>query len=96
MGLLVFIDVHEDEIIDDPVWHLPLASLIGGRKLVGHPCQPAQPGRKFSFADGHVEHWKWKVPKAVTVPRGWQQPVADGEWDDYNRMEAGFRQNFSD
>jgi hypothetical protein len=23
------------------------------------------------------------------------QPVADGEWDDYNRMEAGFRQDFS-
>jgi hypothetical protein len=41
-----------------------------------------------------VEHWKWKVPKVVTVPRGSAQAVASDEWDDHNRMEAGFRQNF--
>jgi hypothetical protein len=23
------------------------------------------------------------------------QPVAADEWDDYNRLEAGFRQNFN-
>jgi hypothetical protein len=31
----------------------------------------------------------------VTVPRGSMQPVAADEWDDYNRLEAGFRQNFN-
>ena len=30
----------------------------------------------------------------VTVPRGAEQAVADNQWDDYNRMEAGFLQNF--
>jgi len=42
-----------------------------------------------------VEHWKWKVPK-TSIGRGNVQPVADNEWDDYNRMQAGFRQDFTD
>jgi hypothetical protein len=31
----------------------------------------------------------------VTVPRGEQQSVADNQWDDYNRVEASFVQNFN-
>jgi len=94
-GLIVFLDVNENEIMDDefgiPVevddwsygywWDVP-----GNRHNQG--CS-------LSFADGHVEHWKWKVPMLVTVPRGEEQPVADNQWDDYNRMESGFVQNFN-
>jgi hypothetical protein len=43
-----------------------------------------------------VEHWRWQVPKKVTVPRGSVQPLAPGELGDFNRMESGFRQDFSD
>jgi len=94
-GLIVFLDVNENEIMDDefgiPVevddwsygywWDVP-----GNRHNQG--CS-------LSFADGHVEHWKWKMPMLVTVPRGEEQPVADNQWDDYNRMESGFVQNFN-
>jgi prepilin-type processing-associated H-X9-DG protein len=60
------------------------------------PANRHNQGCNFSFADGHVERWKWKVPMLVTVPRGWQQSVAANQWDDYNRMQSGFRQNFTD
>jgi prepilin-type N-terminal cleavage/methylation domain-containing protein/prepilin-type processing-associated H-X9-DG protein len=93
-GLIVFIDVHEDEILDS-LFGIPVEAnwwAIGNWWDV--PANRHGQGCNFSFADGHVEHWRWKVPKRVTVPRGSQQPVADNEWDDYDRMEAGFRQNF--
>jgi hypothetical protein len=30
----------------------------------------------------------------VTVPRGYTQTVAGNQYDDYNRVQAGFLQNF--
>ena len=93
-GLFVFIDVQEDEIIDDQ-FGIPVApdwwSMGNWWDL---PANRHNQGCNFSFADGHVEHWKWQVPKLYTVPRGWEQPVAPNEWDDYNRVEAGFLQDF--
>jgi prepilin-type processing-associated H-X9-DG protein len=59
------------------------------------PANRHNQGCSFSFADGHVEHWKWKVPMQVTVSRGNQQAVADDQWDDYNRVQSGFRQDFN-
>ncbi len=93
-GLIVFLDVHEDEILDTefgiPVsvddWNYGYWWDI--------PANRHNQGCNLSFADGHVEHWRWKAPKVVTVPRGSEQAVAPNEWDDYNRMEAGFLQNF--
>jgi prepilin-type N-terminal cleavage/methylation domain-containing protein/prepilin-type processing-associated H-X9-DG protein len=96
VGLLVFLEVHQDEILDtefgipvEPDWW-----------SVGYwwdiPANRHNQGANFSFADGHVEDWHWKAPKLMTIPRGGQQAVRADEWDDYNRVEAGFRQNFTD
>jgi prepilin-type N-terminal cleavage/methylation domain-containing protein/prepilin-type processing-associated H-X9-DG protein len=94
-GLMVFIDVHESEIVDAQ-FGIPVATNPWSRGYWWDvPANRHNQGCDFSFADGHVERWKWKVPKQVTVPRGYIQPVASGEWDDYNRMEAGFRQDFN-
>ena len=92
--MIVFIDVHEDEIIDTE-FGIP-AELIGASQgdWWDIPANRHNQGCNLSFADGHVEHWQWKAPKQVTVPRGSIQAVAADEWDDYNRLEAGFRQNF--
>ena len=93
-GLLVFIDVHENEILDTQ-FGIPVAADWWDEGYWWDvPANRHNQGCNFSFADGHVEHWRWKVPKVVTVPRGAAQAVASDEWDDYHRMEAGFRQNF--
>jgi len=90
----VFIDVHENEIIDTQ-FGIPVAATPWSSGYWWDvPGNRHNQGCNFSFADGHVEHWKWKVPKQITVSRGSQQPVAGNEWDDYNRMQGGFRQNF--
>ena|ERR1017187_4651224 len=92
--LFVFLDVHEKEILDTE-FGIPIAS-VGYFTGVWWdvPANRHGQGCNFSFADGHAEHWKWKVPKMITVPRGYIQPVAPGEMGDYNRVQSGFRQSF--
>ena len=96
VGLLVFLEVHQDEIMDTE-FGIPVET---DSWSAGYwwdiPANRHNQGANFSFADGHVEHWKWKVPKIVTISRGEEQAVLSNEWDDYNRVEAGFRQNFTD
>jgi prepilin-type processing-associated H-X9-DG protein len=43
----------------------------------------------LSFADGHVEHWKWLVPKVALDEN---QMVAPGEWPDYRRVQQAMDQ----
>jgi prepilin-type N-terminal cleavage/methylation domain-containing protein/prepilin-type processing-associated H-X9-DG protein len=95
-GLIVFLDVNEDEIMDDE-FGIPVEvdDWYGYGYWWDVPGNRHNQGCNLSFADGHVEHWKWKVPMLVTVPRGEEQSVADNQWDDYNRMESGFVQNFN-
>jgi len=94
-GLIVFLDVHEDEILDTE-FGIPVdADSWDEGYWWDIPANRHSQGCNLSFADGHVEYWHWEVPKVVSVPRGSAQPVADNEWDDYNRMEAGFRQDFN-
>ena len=45
----------------------------------------------LSFADGHVEHWRWRVPK---VFGGWTAYIAPGEQPDYDRVSSALRQTF--
>ena len=95
IGLLVFIDVNEDEIMDTE-FGIPVQTDWWSQGYWWDvPGNRHNQGCNLSFADGHAEHWRWKVPKIVTVPRGSEQPVAADEKDDYNRMEAVFRQNFN-
>jgi prepilin-type N-terminal cleavage/methylation domain-containing protein/prepilin-type processing-associated H-X9-DG protein len=95
-GLIVFLDVNEDEIMDDE-FGIPVEvdDWYGYGYWWDVPGNRHNQGCNLSFADGHVEHWKWKVSMLVTVPRGEEQAVADNQWDDYNRMESGFVQNFN-
>jgi prepilin-type N-terminal cleavage/methylation domain-containing protein/prepilin-type processing-associated H-X9-DG protein len=93
-GLIVFLDVNEDEIMDTE-FGIPVAPDYWSQGYWWDvPGNRHNQGGNLSFADGHVEHWKWKVPMLVTVPRGSEQAVASGQWDDYNRVEAGFLQDF--
>ena len=89
-GLIVFMEVHEDEIIDTEFGIPVEADSWSQGYWWDIPANRHNQGCNLSFADGHVEHWKWKVPKLVTVPRGYEQSVAADEWDDYNRCSPAF------
>ena len=89
--LLFFVDVHEESIFDshfgipprdweyteDPPrwWDLP----------AGRHSQ----GGNFSFADGHVERWRWDKPKIFT--EFGQLVGQDGEITDFQRVQRGVR-----
>ena len=94
-GLIVFLDVNENEIIDTEFGIPVEVEWWSQGNWWDMPGNRHNQGCNLSFADGHVEHWKWKVPKLVTVPRGSEQPVGPKEWNDYNRLEAGFLQSFN-
>lgn len=90
-----FLEVHQDEIVDTE-FGIPVAGFPSGYQ--GYwwdvPANRHDQGCNFSFADGHAEHWRWRVPMNVTVPRGNVQRVPPEQMTDYEHVEAGFRQNF--
>jgi len=55
------------------------------------PANRHNQGCNFSFADGHVERWRWQVPKVVKQFLA-EQPVPTEELPDYRRMQSGYKQ----
>ena len=53
------------------------------------PSDRHNQGANLSFADGHVEHWKWVYPKAAYADG---QPVAPQEVPDYQRIQRAMKQ----
>ncbi len=82
--LFVFIDVHEDGILDS-LFGMPLPGEGYDNCWFDLPANRHRQGGNLSFADGHVEHWRWKVPKVL---RYLGQEVLPGEMDDYQRVRA--------
>jgi len=86
--LFVFIDVHEDQITDS-LFGIP----VPGDSLEGMwfdlPANRHNDGCNLSFADGHVEHWKWAVPKVFRCLGQTVEPQE--EWRDYNRVRDHIR-----
>jgi prepilin-type processing-associated H-X9-DG protein/prepilin-type N-terminal cleavage/methylation domain-containing protein len=82
--LFVFLDVHEDGIVDS-LFGIPWPGSSFTNQWWDLPANRHSQGCNFSFADGHVEHWRWAVPKVfVKVP----QLVSDnGEIKDYRRVQ---------
>jgi len=90
----VFLDVHENEILDTE-FGIPLMQQAPGDYVWWDvPANRHNQGCNFAFAYGHAEHWKWQFPKSVTVPRGNIQAVNPAEMNDFLRMQTGFCQEF--
>ncbi|HUB88056.1 MAG TPA: prepilin-type N-terminal cleavage/methylation domain-containing protein [Verrucomicrobiae bacterium] len=62
--LFVLIDEQEQAIWDGTFGYWPLNSYYANYWL-DLPADRHQQGANLSFADGHVEHWRWKAPKIL-------------------------------
>jgi prepilin-type processing-associated H-X9-DG protein/prepilin-type N-terminal cleavage/methylation domain-containing protein len=92
----VFVDENEGTMEDDQ-FGFPAQGSPDYGSYYGYwfdmPANRHLQGANFSFADGHVEHWSWKVPKVYwgNFP---QQVVQPAEMPDYQKVTAAIRQNF--
>lgn len=88
--LFVFIDVHEDSILDS-LFGIPLP----GSSLDGNwfdiPANRHNKACNLTFADGHAEHRKWRVPKVFKQNL---QPVPPEELQDYLWLQQHIRPSF--
>jgi len=87
---MVFIDEHEDTLIDAQ-FGMPTLNYGNRNTWWDMPASRHNQAGNLSFADGHVEHWRWRVPK---VFGGWTAYIASGERPDYDRVSAAIRQTF--
>lgn len=90
-GCLVFIDEHADTMYD-ALFGMPTDFYDGSQTWWDLPANRHSQGANLSFADGHVEHWKWTTPK---IFRSWIQPVQSDEMHDWLRIKAAMKQKMS-
>lgn len=88
--LLFFVGVHEDSIYDSHFGIPPRGSVYADEpRWWDLPAGRHSQGCSFSFADGHVERWKWATPKIYTGPG----PLVrkDGELQDWLRVQRAVK-----
>jgi prepilin-type processing-associated H-X9-DG protein len=85
---LVFIDEHADTMYD-ALFGMPTDFYDGSQTWWDLPANRHKQGANLSFADGHVEHWRWMTPK---VFRQWIQPVTEEELPDWQRVKKAMKQ----
>jgi prepilin-type processing-associated H-X9-DG protein len=79
----VFIDENPGTVVDAQ-FGIPPSALAN--EWWDMPSSRHSQGGNLSFADGHVEHWRWAVPK---IYQGWiPQGVSPAEEPDYRRVRA--------
>jgi prepilin-type N-terminal cleavage/methylation domain-containing protein/prepilin-type processing-associated H-X9-DG protein len=90
--LFVFIDESANTIEDAEFGNPPIGSpVFSQNQWWDMPSDRHMQGANLSFADGHVEHWHWKVPK---VFHGWVQSVPPDEMPDYHRVQDAMKQPY--
>jgi len=88
--LFVFIDESADTIEDAEFGNPPVGSpYFWPNVWWDMPSDRHNQGGNLSFADGHVEHWKWKTTKTFYT---WVQPVWTAEMPDYQRIQNAMKQ----
>lgn len=82
--LFVFIDTQERDI-----WDATFGIFGAGSNWSGYwldlPADRHNRGVNLSFADGHVEHWKWKAPKIFITT--FEPAYSADDLDDLQRLE---------
>jgi len=89
--LFVFIDENEGTLQDDQFGY-PMVNSGSYGTWWDMPSNRHNQGANLSFADGHVEYWRWKVPMLFTLPPDFiGQVVTPGQWPDYTRVGSAMR-----
>ncbi len=84
--LIFFVGVHEESIYDSHFGIPPRGSPHEDEpRWWDLPANRHSQGCSFSFADGHVERWKWARPKIYVEPA--QLVRDDGEIEDFHRVQ---------
>jgi prepilin-type N-terminal cleavage/methylation domain-containing protein/prepilin-type processing-associated H-X9-DG protein len=91
--LFVFIDESAATIEDAEFGNPPIGSIFPSDQWWDMPSDRHLQGANLSFVDGHVEHWKWKVPK---IFHGWVQSVSPEEMPDLQRVQNAMKQPYDD
>jgi prepilin-type N-terminal cleavage/methylation domain-containing protein/prepilin-type processing-associated H-X9-DG protein len=86
----VFIDEDSDCILDAEFGNPPANSpYFEGGVWWDLPSSRHNRGGNLSFVDGHVEHWRWAVPKTFV---DYIQSVPPAEMPDYQRIQNAMKQ----
>jgi prepilin-type N-terminal cleavage/methylation domain-containing protein/prepilin-type processing-associated H-X9-DG protein len=83
-GLFVLIDTQEDDIWDGTFGIFSSDSYWADYWL-DLPADRHRQGANLSFADGHVEHWRWKAPKFFQG--AWWPAYSDADLTDLQRLQ---------
>jgi prepilin-type processing-associated H-X9-DG protein len=85
----VFVDEHSDTEEDAEFGCPPIGGVFQEYVWWDMPADRHSRGANLSFADGHVEYWKWAFPKVFVY---FGQPVVSQEMPDYQRIRAAMKQ----
>jgi prepilin-type N-terminal cleavage/methylation domain-containing protein/prepilin-type processing-associated H-X9-DG protein len=89
----VLIDENSDTQEDAEFGCPPIGGVFQEYVWWDMPADRHDRGANLSFADGHVEHWKWVFPK-IAYELG--QTVVPGEIPDYQRIRHAMKQPADD
>jgi prepilin-type N-terminal cleavage/methylation domain-containing protein/prepilin-type processing-associated H-X9-DG protein len=89
-GLFTLIDENSDTQLDAQFGNPPVGSPYYEPNVWWDmPSDRHNRGANISFVDGHVEHWRWQVPKVFYE---WIQPVPPEEMPDFTRVQNAMKQ----
>ena len=86
--LFVFVDEHQDTLLDAQFGN-PVGMPVYPQIWFDLPADRHNQAANFSFADGHVERWRWRTPKLFQYFL--QSPTTD-EMPDYFRVQSAMKQ----
>ena len=85
--LFVFIDEHPDTLLDAQFGN-PAGMPFFPVEWFDLPADRHNQGANLSFADGHVERWRWQAPKKFS---SFGAPLPPEDQPDFTRVQSAMK-----